>query len=315
MAACATRCQCQDLAQFTCKSLRQTLLPVLGSGWRERERGCSHFSFGLFWTHDDRCSAVRRVLQHESTQAQMPVTAGDGEKSSHTFLPSQVTLLYAEQQWYNLGSKSGVSNLQVTCFCHEHHMLKTSQEPIQCESNWKLTPWYLFPCPQSECLGLTQYEGTFCQTSRKSSGCFWCRKLCYLSSVNCYVSIWTGCKFLNLGAEIFESRYKHHSHSPFLEWSELTFVTFLTDRVQCRSVFESPQHQHLPQAFTSSKIPDNIFFPVLRETSSKQIHLDTKELCHILWNKCHSSAWHCIKENFPELEDTIILSLLSALYL
>lgn len=191
-------------------------------------------------------------------------------------------------------------------------MLKTSQEPIQCESNWKLTPWYLFPCPQSKCLGLIQYKGTFCQTSRRSSGCFWCRKLCYLSSVNCYVSIWTGCKFLNLGAEIFESRYKHHSHSPFLEWSELTFVTFLTDRVQCRSVFESPQHQHLPQAFTSSKIPDNIFFPVLRETSSKQIHLDTKELCHILWNKCHSSAWHCIKENFPELEDTIILSLLSA---
>lgn len=54
------------------------------------------------------------------------------------------------------------------------------------------------------------------------------------------------------------------------------FVTFLTDRLQCRSVFKSLQHQHLPQAFTSSKIQENTFFPVLMETSSRQIHLDTK---------------------------------------
>lgn len=47
-----------------------------------------------------------------------------------------------------------------------------------------------------------------------------------LSYLNFYSFIWTGCKFLNLGEEIFESIFKLHSHSPFLEWSELTLSPF-----------------------------------------------------------------------------------------
>lgn len=126
VAAHTTHSQCQDLAQSTCKSFRQTLLPVLGSGWRERE--CSHFSSGLFWTHDDRCSAVRRVLQQESTQAQMPVAEGD-EKSSHTLTqPGDPAVLWAVVQ-------PGLQTrcLLVMCFCHEHHMKtcwKTHREQI-----------------------------------------------------------------------------------------------------------------------------------------------------------------------------------------
>lgn len=52
---------CQDLAQCTCKSLRQALLLVLGC-WRGRESECAHFSFRLFKKHDDRRSAAGRAL-------------------------------------------------------------------------------------------------------------------------------------------------------------------------------------------------------------------------------------------------------------
>lgn len=55
------RFHCQNLAQCTCKSWRQTPLLVLGC-WRGRESECAHFSFRLFKTYDDRRSAVGRAL-------------------------------------------------------------------------------------------------------------------------------------------------------------------------------------------------------------------------------------------------------------
>lgn len=72
------------------------------------------------------------------------------------------------------------------------------------------------------------------------------------------------------------------------------FVTFLTDRLQCRSVFKSLQHQHLPQAFTSSKIQENTFFSSVNGNKQQTDPLRHQELCHTPWNKCHSSAWPCI---------------------
>lgn len=163
VAAHTTGSQCQDLAQFTCKSLRLTLLPVLGSGRRERER--SHFSFELFWTLDDRCSAVRRVLQHESTQAQMPVTAGVGRRALTHSRPARwpcCILSSSDTTW------TPFRCLLVTCFCHEHVKKLTGNN-----SMWKQKKAHsmgFVSTPQSKHLELPQHKDTFYQTSGRSTG-------------------------------------------------------------------------------------------------------------------------------------------------